>query len=1118
MQRCGAFARRDIGEGFLPSMLLCVFLVAASGAPAYAADDPTACRAPVARVVSIQGSIELKRSGQSNWSKVTRLDTPLCEGDRLRTGALSRAALFIQPETLVRVDQNTSISVSQTAEETLVEFTQEDIVAASATAHTCGAGYFITRFPRKFKVRTPHLNAAVEGTEFLVAMRCEATELSVFEGKVLAEGAGANIFSAQSISSGQTLTIGGAEPPAIKLQIKPKDAVQWTLYYPPITPAGTVPAEDCRVVAPDNRASCLIARAEQRLRAGRVEEAQASIGDALAAAPYSSDAKALSSVISLVRNDKPEALRLAREAVEANANSASTWLALSYAQQADFKLEASLTSAQRASELTPSSALAFARVAELQLSLGWTRDAEKSANQAVAANPSESRAHMIMGFVHLTQIKVPEARADFERAIELDSTDPLSRLGLGLAIIRTGKLVEGREQIEIAVALEPTNSLMRSYVGKAYYEENSRARDRLAETQFDLAKERDPHDPTPWFYDSILKQTQNRPAEALEASQQSARLSDNRAVNRSRLLLDEDQAVRSSNSARIFQNLGFTRRGLLEAHMSLQGDPSSYAAHQFLADVYATQRKHQIARVSELLQTQLRQPLYSPPVEPELADDRLGGTRLSTIQGVPIGGSGEYSELFAKSGLGLHIDGLAGSRETYADEFIVSALHKRIALSVGRFHYKTEGFDLNTEAKKEVHNGFVQFQLGPATSIQAEVRSLNSERGDTRFEYDPALVLPLRIDEHIENYRIGAHHAVSPSLEFLVSSAYQHKNFKNPLVGFEPFFAVVSKWQVSEAQFVFTDSVINVAAGVSQFDGEDRIDDGSFNREVTHRIVYAYANVGRRSSGAVLTVGASDDYLDSVNLVRKETNPKIGLTLYPWEGTSLRAAWFKSIKRQIIANQTIEPTSVAGFNQFFDDPTGSKVETAGVGVDQKFGSRIFAGLSARDRRLNVPSVTATDFDDLPWYETTYSGYIYWAIPRGRLTRWSLGLSLEVEVEELERNPNITGVEGIHNLKTTHIPISVSASHPSGLSVRLSSAKILQKGDLLASPFDPVFYRDEDFWITDIDIGYRLPRRYGLISLSIRNLFDESAQFVETDAFVQRFSPERFVFGRLSLVF
>ena len=305
MERLGKIALQGSSRGLLsPLLLFLVVHTTISGIPAQAADAETACRSPFARVVSIQGSVEVLRSGTNAWARVARLDTSICPGDRLRTGPQSRAALFIQPETLVRVDQNTSATFNQTDAETAVEFTQEEIVPVSVSAHACGAGYFITRFPRKFKVRTPHLNAAVEGTEFLVAMRCESTDLSVIEGKVLATSAGSNVFPSQSVVSGQTLTVGGGAPPAIKLLIKPADAVQWTLYYPPITPADATPVEDCRDVAQENRSSCLIARAERYLRAGRVDEAQANIGDALAIAPHSSDAKALSSIISLVKRSK----------------------------------------------------------------------------------------------------------------------------------------------------------------------------------------------------------------------------------------------------------------------------------------------------------------------------------------------------------------------------------------------------------------------------------------------------------------------------------------------------------------------------------------------------------------------------------------------------------------------------------------------------------------------------------------------------------------------------------------------------------------------------------------------------------------------------------------------
>ncbi|MCC7548725.1 MAG: hypothetical protein IT532_13245 [Burkholderiales bacterium] len=183
----------------------------------------------------------------------------------------------------------------------------------------------------------------------------------------------------------------------------------------------------------------------------------------------------------------------------------------------------------------------------------------------------------------MTRADTKKATVDFTRAIELDSTEPLARLGLGLATIREGRLQEGREHIEIAVALDPTNSLVRSYVGKAYYEENSKARDQLASTQFGLAKALDPNDPTPWFYDAILKQTQNRPVEALEDLERSIALNQNRGVTRAESLLAKDSAARGALKARLYNRLGFHDQGMQTAAEALSRDFSSPDAHRFVA-------------------------------------------------------------------------------------------------------------------------------------------------------------------------------------------------------------------------------------------------------------------------------------------------------------------------------------------------------------------------------------------------------------------------------------------------------------------------------------------------------------------------------------------------------
>ena len=323
--------------------------------------------------------------------------------------------------------------MSQTQDETIVEFSKDPglFQPVLSAPNPCGAGYFITRFPRKFRVLTPFINASVEGTEFLVAMRCESVQVAVFEGRVLAQELLSASSRAFSLKEGEALEAGSAQPAAVTLIIEPVDAVQWALYYPPITESPGEAAADQKCDRSDAAAQsvCIVQRAEQRLRSGRVEEAEADIQLLLNVGLGDGDAYALLSIISLVKNDKAKALELAGHATQLSPSSSRTWLALSYAQQASFELEKALAAAKKAAALAPGSSLAQARVAELLMSLGRIGEAETTAATAVKNNPNDSRAHMVLGFVHLAQIDTKKARQDFLAAIELDSTDPLPGSG-----------------------------------------------------------------------------------------------------------------------------------------------------------------------------------------------------------------------------------------------------------------------------------------------------------------------------------------------------------------------------------------------------------------------------------------------------------------------------------------------------------------------------------------------------------------------------------------------------------------------------------------------------------------------------------------------------------------
>src|SRR5262249_43993091 len=288
-----------------------------------------------------------------------------------------------------------------------------------------------------------------------------------------------------------------------------------------------------------------------------------------------------------------------------------------------------------------------------------------------------------------------------------DQAAPLPRLGLGLAKIREGHLDEGGRDLEVAASLDPNNSLIRSYLGKAYYEEK---RTGLDEREYAVAKELDPKDPTPWLYDAIAKQTTNRPVEALHDMQQSIALNDNRLVYRSRLLLDSDLAVRSASLGRIYTDLGFQELALVEGWKSVNTDPSNFSAHRFLADSYSVLPRHEIARVSELLQSLLLQPINITPIQPRLAESNL----FLISAGGPGGLSfNEFNPLFNRNGVNVQASGIFGENNTYAGEGIVSGIYQRASFSVGYTHFGTDGFRVNSHQKDDIVNAFAQVELHP---------------------------------------------------------------------------------------------------------------------------------------------------------------------------------------------------------------------------------------------------------------------------------------------------------------------------------------------------------------------------------------------------------------------
>ena len=170
------------------------------------------CSPAVGHVV--EGRVEVSRSGAP--FDMAPLDAALCSGDTVRAGH-GRAALRLGLATTIRLDESTVL--------TLVIPGAGD---RSVLDVRSGKVHVITRTPRPFNVRTPFVNANVEGTEFTVRVDASSASVSVTEGIVSAS----NEFGAERLVGGESATAVRGAAPRKNIRVAAEDAVVWALHVP----------------------------------------------------------------------------------------------------------------------------------------------------------------------------------------------------------------------------------------------------------------------------------------------------------------------------------------------------------------------------------------------------------------------------------------------------------------------------------------------------------------------------------------------------------------------------------------------------------------------------------------------------------------------------------------------------------------------------------------------------------------------------------------------------------------------------------------------------------------------------------------------------------------------
>jgi hypothetical protein len=426
-------------------------------------------------------------------------------------------------------------------------------------------------------------------------------------------------------------------------------------------------------------------------------------------------------------------------------------------------------------------------------------------------------------------------------------------------------------------------------------------------------------------------------------------------------------------------------------------DPSNYSAHRFLADSYAALPRHEIARVSELFQSQMLQPLNTTPIQPRLGESNLF---LISAGGPSALSFNEFNPLFNRNGYNLQGTGLFGNDSLASGEGIVSGIYKKVSFSGGYSQFQTDGWRENAFQDDKIANVFFQGELSPKTSIQTEYRYRDRARGDLRQLFRQDAFLPgFTNEQQRHTFRVGGRHAFSPRSILLASFTYQDSDIftRVELDGPDFFFesTVPQKSYGTEIEHLYRSRYLDVTSGLGYFkiDGELQARIGIFGEieeqptiptAFDHVNTFAYANI-KPLNNVIVTAGGSFDHLsgDLPGNGDDQFNPKVGITWNPVSNTTVRAAVLRTLKRTLVTDQTLEPTQVSGFNQFYDDADLTRAWRYGGGIDQKFGRNLFGGFEYSARDLTVPFVDLeSTLQEAPWEERLARAYVF-ATPR----RW-----------------------------------------------------------------------------------------------------------------------------------
>lgn len=116
---------------------------------------------------------------------------------------------------------------------------------------------------------------------------------------------------------------------------------------------------------------------------------------------------------------------------------------------------------ETAAELQPQNVTYQLNIARASLEAGDVRRCEIAVRRALALQPADPQANLLLGYVRMEQDKFSEALAAFRRAAQSDGKDPMPLTMSGLALEKLGRREEAAQAYAAALSLKPDDDLAR---------------------------------------------------------------------------------------------------------------------------------------------------------------------------------------------------------------------------------------------------------------------------------------------------------------------------------------------------------------------------------------------------------------------------------------------------------------------------------------------------------------------------------------------------------------------------------------------------------------------------------------------------------------------------------